>query len=213
MENEKRGRFKWQMLELPDGITTSSGNWYHITSEGIKNYLPGLLQKHSLEKIIREADAWLKSGDILSLMLYFILTLLAVNPYLAALVSIVFFVFWFFNTGAFVMVSLGPVIKVIQSDAFVYTVSGVVLIYFSFTGLEAMWVGAGMLFLFKVGLLRLGIKYVLAKQSNLKTQMPDRILNMLLIRYGLKEGVLTGSVKEMEEELLRVINYHRKNKK
>ncbi|MEX0721136.1 MAG: hypothetical protein WD059_10740 [Balneolaceae bacterium] len=213
MEDKKPGKYKWQMLELPDGITTSDGNWYHITTKGVKDYLPGLLNKYPLDKIIREADAWLKSADVLSLMLFYVLALLSINAYLSALISIAFFMFWYFNTSALVMASLGSLIRILQSDAFVYTISAIVLIYFSFNDLEAMWVGAGLLFLFKVGLLRLGLKYVVTVKPGIKTQMPDRVLNMLLIRYGMKEGVLTGSVKEMEEEFIKVVNYHKTKKK
>ena len=80
MENFKRGRFEWQMLELPDGITTSNGNWYHITREGIEEYVPGLLKEKPLELIIEEADAWMKSSDGLALMLFFVLVYMSVNP-------------------------------------------------------------------------------------------------------------------------------------
>lgn len=208
----QRGKFKWQLLELPDGITTSNGNWYHITSEGINDYLPGLLKKYSLEKIIREADAWLRSADILALLLFYLLAILNINPFLSATVAVFFYLFWFFNTSAFVNAGISPFIRLIQSDAFIYSVSGIVLIYLSYVDLIAMWVGAGLLFLFKVGLLRLAINFVVSKKPDSNTQMPDRILNMLLIRYGMKEGILTGNIKEMQDEFIRVINYHKTKK-
>ena len=90
MENFQRGRNEWQMLELPDGITTSEGNWYHITRDGIENYVPGLLKEFPLERIIREADAWVKSSDGLALMLYFFLVYAMVNPLIATGISLLY---------------------------------------------------------------------------------------------------------------------------
>jgi hypothetical protein len=224
MENFKRGRFEWQMLELPDGITTSNGNWYHITRDGIEEYLPGLLKKKPLEYIIEEADAWVKSSDGLALMLYFILIYISVNPLIATVISLVFFLLWYFNTSVFVNVTATPIAKILNKDGVVYTVSGLCLIGITIDEITlglgitiefvALWYGLILFFLFKVGLLDLAIKFTGTKFFE-KPSVPkqDRILNMLLIRYGMKYGILTGKVSEMENELIRVANYHKKKKK
>ncbi|GAB5409479.1 MAG: hypothetical protein BalsKO_18440 [Balneolaceae bacterium] len=223
MNSRKVGEFKWQMIELPDGITTSNGNWYHITSEKIERYTPGLLKRYSIERIIKEADAWVKSADGLSLLLFFVLAYLSVTPWLAAVLSIVFFFVWYFNTSAFLNLASSPVVKLITTDGFVYTVTGALLIGIAFTdslvslGLSvefnALWYGLILFFLFKVGLLRLLIKFVQSRSPKPNVEMPDRILNMLLIRYGMKEGILTGKINEMQDRLLEVANYHKKRKK
>lgn len=224
MENFKRGRNEWQMLELPRGITTSEGNWYHITREGVEKYVPGLLKEYPLEKIIEEADAWVKSSDGLSLMLYFILVYATVNPLIATGISLVFYFAWFFNTSVFVNVTSTPIVKVLNKDGFVYTISAIFLIGISVNDaisglglsvdLSAVWYGLGLFFLYKVGLLRMLVNFLISKLAG-KRSVPkqDRILNMLLIRYGMKEGNLTGKVQEMEKELIRVTNYHKTKKK
>ena len=216
MSARKVGEFKWQMMELPDGITTSNGNWYHITSEQIEKYTPGLLKRYPIEKIIKEADAWVKSADGLSLFLYFILVYLSVAPWLAAFISIVFFLIWYFNTSAFLNIASSPLVKLVTMDGFVYTVTGVLLesltIYGISVGFNALWFGLGLFFLFKVGLLRLLVKFVQSKSSKPTVEMQDRILNMLLIRYGMKSGILTGRINEMQDRLLEVANYHKTKK-
>ena len=224
MENFKRGRFEWQMLELPDGITTSNGNWYHTTREGIEKYVPGLLKKRPLEYIIQEADAWVKSSDGLSLMLYFILVYASVGPLLATVISLIFYFFWYFNTGVFVNVTATPIAKIFTKDGVVYTISALCLIGITMQEMisgfgisiefSALWYGLVLFFLYKVGLLNMAIQYIRAKFFG-KPNVPkeDRILNMLLIRYGMKYGILTGKVEEMEKELIRVANYHKKKKK
>lgn len=223
MSARKVGEFKWQMMELPDGITTSDGNWYHITSEQIEKYTPGLLKRYTLERIIKEADAWVKSADGLSLLVFFLLTYLSVAPWLAALLSIVFFVIWFFNTGAFLSVAASPVVKLITTDGFVYMVSAVLLMGIAFNEViasygvsvqfNALWFGLILFFLFKVGLLRLLIRFVQSKRGKSNIEIQDRILNMLLIRYGMKSGILTGNVSEMENRLIEIVNYHKTRKK
>lgn len=224
MENFKRGRFEWQMLELPDGITTTNGNWYHITREGIEEYVPGLLKKRPLEYIIKEADAWVKSSDGLALMLFFILVYISVDPLISTIVSLVFYFFWYFNSSVFVSISATPIAKVLTMDGVVYTVSAILLIGITVNDLiagmgisvefSALWYGIALFFLFKVGLLRLAVQYIRGKFFG-KPKVPkqDRILNMLLIRYGMKYGVLTGKVEDMEKELIRMANYHKEKKK
>ena len=223
MSNKFAAAGKWQMMELPDGITTSEGNWYHITTQQIEKYVPGLLKKRPLEWIIKEADAWSKSADGLSLFLFFILAYLSVAPWLASLISIGFFLFWFVNTSAFVMLAASPIVRLVTNDGFVYLLSATLLIGMTFTELlsglglavnfEAVWFGLALFFLFKVGLLRLLVKFIQSKSSKKGVEMPDRILNMLLIRYGMKTGTLTKSVKQMENDLIDLANYHKTRKK
>lgn len=224
MDNFKRGRFKWEMLELPDGITTTSGNWYHITREGIEEYVPGLLKKQPLERIIKEADAWVRSSDGVALMLFFILAYFSVKPLVAAIISLAFYFFWYFNPSFFVSATAAPIAKTLNSDGFVYTVSAIFLIGISLKdivsgiGLDiefsALWYGILLFFLYKVGLLRLAIQYVRMKFfGHPEIPKEDRILNMLLIRYGMKFGILTGKVEQMEKDLIHIVNYHKQKKK
>ena len=223
MSARKVGEFKWQMMELSDGITTSNGNWYHITSKKIEEYTPGLLKKYPLERIIKEADAWVKSADGLSLLLFFLLVYLSVTPWIAALTSILFFLIWYFNTSAFLVLAASPVIKLITTDGFAYVASSVLLMGIAFNELisaygiyvdfSALWIGIILFFLFKVGLLRLLIRFIQSKSSKTNIEIQDRILNMLLIRYGMKSGILTGKVNEMQDRLIDIANYHKTRKK
>lgn len=224
MENFKRGRNEWQMLELPDGITTSEGNWYHITKEGIEKYVPGLLKEYSLERIIEEADAWINSSNGLALMLYFILVYASLNPMVATVISLVFYFVWYFNTSVFVNVTATPITKILNKDGFIYTLSAIFLIGMTFNDaisdygitieFSAVWYGLGLFFLYKVGLLNMLVKFLISKlRASKSVTREDRVLNMLLIRYGMKAGAMTGKVEEMEKDLIRVANYHKTKKK
>lgn len=200
------------MLELPDGITTSDGNWYHITTIETEKYIPGILKKYRLERIVQDADAWLKFPDIFALLFYTALVLLAVNPLVSAIAALFLYLILYFNTSAIALPAFSPVVRLFHSDGLTYIFLGVFLIYFSFFNVTAMWIGAALVFLLKVGLLRMALKYMASKISSI-TPMADRVLNMLLIRLGMREGLLSSSVEAMEKQLLQQVNQIKKKKK
>lgn len=202
------------MVELPDGITTSNGNWYHTTSKHIQAYIPGLLKKHSLEKIIKSADYWVSSANGFALILYLILALMGIDAVVSGTISIVFFLFWHFNTGAFVTPLLNQIVRLFNFDGFLYVASAGILIYLSMQGEQtAMWVGLLLFFLFKVGLLKIFLKWISSKKKDTKVERQDRILNMLLVRYGIKEGMYSGNIQSMQDSLFKTIHYHKTKKK
>ncbi len=202
------------MVELPDGITTSNGNWYHTTSEAIQQYIPGLLKKHEIGKIIKNADHWVGSSNGLSLILYLVLVLLGVDAFLSAGIALLFFLFWYYNTSAFVTPVLNAVARLFHFDGFLYIATAASLIYLSMQGgLTATWVGLGLFFLFKVGLLKMLLTWLSSKRSAQKAARQDRILNMLLLRYGIKEGLYSGNIQSMQDTLFETVNYHKTRKK
>ncbi|WP_018127870.1 hypothetical protein [Balneola vulgaris] len=205
-------KYEWNMMELQDGITTSSGNWYHTNSKQINNYIPGLLKKFKVEDIIKNADHWVASANGFSLVVYLILALLGVNPYLSGIISLLFFVMWYRNTSAFAYPGLNSLARLLNFDGFIYVISGASLIWLGMSGAYvATWIGLVMFFLFKVGLLQLGMKW-LDKKSD-KAERQDKILNMLLIRYGMKEGLMSGKIEDMQKSLINTVNYHKTRKK
>ena len=212
--SRKAGKFEWNMVELPDGITTSNGNWYYTTSQNIEKYIPGLLKKHDLERIIKRADHWVSSPNGASLMLYLTMILLGVDALLSGAISLVTFMILYFNTSAIVTPLLNPLAQLFDFDGFLYVAAAASLIYVSMQGEQtAMWIGLFLFFLFKVGLLKMLIKWIQSKKSSAKASREDRILNMLLIRYGMKEGLYSGNIKDMQDYLLKTVNYHKTRKK
>lgn len=219
MFSSNNERQKWQMMELPDGISTSEGNWYHITDKQIRSYIPGLLDRYPLKTIIKEADVWVRSADGLSLFLFFVLVYLTVDPLIAAVCSVVFFFIWFYNTSAFVFISATPLVKALTNDGFVYVGSAILMMGIAFNGslfsleldlsFTALWYAIALFFLLKVGLLRLLIRLFQARTARPAYMMSDRILNMLLIRYAMKTGKLPENIEKMEDELIRIANYHK----
>jgi len=223
MMARKTGSGKWQMMDMPNGITTTNGSWYNITSQQVEEYIPDLEKEISLETIVKQADAWVLCADSLSLLLFFGLAYLAVNPLTAFAVAIVCYFLLYFNTSALVGVSLSKLMLIFANDGFLYGLSALLLIGISLNStvlsslslnldLSAVWYGITLVFMFKVGLLRLLLRFIHTKFSKQKIDRQDRILNMLLIRYGMHFGLLTKAVDEMQDELIRLQNYHKMRK-
>ena len=51
------------------------------------------------------------------------------------------------------------------------------------------------------------------KTNKNKAPRQDRILNMLLVRYGIKEGLYSGNIQNMQDSLFKTINYHKTRNK
>lgn len=201
------------MLEMEIGITTSRGNWYRITREGINKYVPGLLDEVSLEKIIKTADDWLESGNGLALVLYFVLSLSGIDPYVSAAIGLVFYQICYWNVTAISFLFLNPLIRILNNDGVLYVSAGLVFFYFSYTSqFTALWIGVVLFFLLKVRILGLITDWLSDNFIISKVPRTDRLLNMILIRYGMKEGMLTGDIQEKQDELLRIANYHKQRK-
>lgn len=216
MGNENARKYEWQMMEMPNGISTSKGNWYSISREGIEKYIPGLLDKVELETIVRNADEWNDSANALALILYLALPFTGLDAALSFLVSLVFFVIWYLNTAAFASVGLSKLIRILNSDGLLYIISASVFIYFAWQQQYiTLWLGVVLFFLYKVGLLNLILKLYASKKDDDGTDASrtDRVLNMLLIRYGMKEGMMPDKVQQMQDQLLKTANYHKTQKK
>jgi hypothetical protein len=205
MTYERRSDPSQHFVETPLGIVSTSRNWYHTTREAINDFIPGLLKKKSLEEIIIEAEAWVKSPDSTSLLIYLGLSLL-LPGWLCAVLALAWFAFWYLNKSAFVKPALSKVFKVLNSDGTMMISSLIVL---SYLGIEDQYLsvtlGIALYILFKVGLLRL-----LAQRwwdgAGDGLPLNDRVLKMLLLRYGKKFDLQVPQVEKMEQEIVELMN-------
>lgn len=222
MTNQKR-KTKWELVELPGGFRTSFGHWYTITREGIESYVPGLLKKYSLEHLARVADDWLRSREQFPVLFFMILVYSPLAESLSLVLGIIFYVFWRTQLTAFIYPWGHPAIRWLCEDALLYLAFIGGLVYDSFApeawlkmALSTIEITALIVsFLFiKTGLISMAIQALYGRFRNKHTTaMTDRVFNMVLIRYGYKEGLLTGNLKAMQDEFIRVANYHKTRKK
>lgn len=222
MTNQKR-KTKWELVELPGGFRTSFGHWYTITREGIESYVPGLLKKYSLEHLARVADDWLRSREQFPVLFFMILVYSPLTESLSLVLGVFFYVFWRSQLSAFIYPWGHPAIRWVCEDALLYLAFIGGLVYdliapetwleLALSTLEITALIISFLCI-KTGLVSMAIQALYGRFRNENTTaMTDRVFNMVLIRYGYKEGLLTGNLKAMQDEFIRVVNYHKTRKK
>ncbi len=72
-------------VQMPFGIFTAAGVWYHTTREDIEEFVNGLLDVIPLERLIEGADVWMRASQILTLCLFPFLLLLFPTTFAAVL--------------------------------------------------------------------------------------------------------------------------------
>lgn len=211
MQKGKFSKSKAFYIETGMGIVTRTGNWFHTTSEQIHAFAPGLLEKVSLEKLIKEAEAWVRSASSLSLILLYVL-LFFVNPLLAAGTALAFHWLWYHYKSGFIIRGSGAFLRFLNSDGFLFVVA-----FFSLTvlGMQGHYFAAviGILFFFlmKPGLVRKGWDKLGKSKSGLT--LNDRVLKMIIIKYAMYEDMAPSSIEQMEERFKDLAMNRKKRKK
>lgn len=205
---------KISILESPVSTISSAGHWFFATRETVEEYVPGILEKYSFESLIHKSILWIDSSDSLAMLLYFLLTFL-INPWVAAILTVAFHLWWYFNKSAFVSLSVLPVLKVLHHEFVQLLIAGVLL---SLMGMEGMYLelffGIVFFFLFKIGLLRRLWDQFDKQKATEKLPLNDRVLKMLLVRYSIKENIAPQEVQRLEKHVQdAVINFNSKKKK
>ncbi|MGD8426767.1 MAG: hypothetical protein PVH63_04000 [Balneolaceae bacterium] len=186
-------------LETQMGIITRYGDWFHTTSKHIEEFVPGLLDKRSLDELVEEANAWVRSADSLAMTILLVL-LLFVHPILAATITVAFHFFWYRSKSAFVTIYLGKLLKLLNTDGYLLVTS---LVIISALGMGGQYLAAviGLLFFFvmKLGLLkRLWDK--IDKGVEKELTLNDRVFKMILLKYGMYYNLAPAEVQKMESK-------------
>lgn len=198
-------------LETQLGIVTRTGDWFHTTSDQIEKFVPGLLDKRSLDKLVEEAVAWVRSADSLALTILLVL-LLVIHPILAAAIALAFHFFWYRSKSAFVTIYLGKVLKFMNTDGYLLITS---LVIISAVGMNGQYLAAGVglvfFFLMKLGLLkRLWDKIDEGTQK--KLTLNDRVFKMILVKYGMHYNIISDEIQRMEDKFVELASSRKKGK-
>lgn len=210
MKNSRR-RSDSLFLETQLGIVTRTGDWFHTNRKHIKEFVPGLLKERTLQQLVEEAIAWVRSADSLALTLLLGL-LFVIHPVFAAVIAIAFHFFWYRTKSSFVTVYLGKLLKLLNTDGYLLVSSLVVL---SFMGMDGRYlsVGIGLLFFFlmKLGLLKM-LWDKLEQDDPEGLSLNDRVFKMILVKYAMHFGKSPNQVKDMEETFVELATSQRGKK-
>lgn len=198
-------------LETQLGIVTRTGDWFHTTTDQIKEFVPGLLEERPLDKLVEEAIAWVRSADSLALTILLVL-LLVIHPIFAAVIAITFHFFWYRSKSAFVTVYLGKVLKLMNTDGYLLMTS---LVIISAVGMNGQYLAAGIglvfFFLMKLGLLkRLWDK--IDEGVEKKLSLNDRVFKMILVKYGMHYNLAPSKVEQMEDKFVELATSRKEGK-
>lgn len=187
-------------METQLGIVTRSGEWFHTTSEHIREFVPGLLKVIPLEILIKDARAWVRSADSLSLTLLLGM-LFYINPWLAALATLAFHWLWYNYKSAVANRWAGKLFALMNTDGYQVVIALVALSLFGMWGnYQALSIGIGFFFLFRLGLLNKLWNKLTAQET---LTLNDRMLKMLIVKYAIYENVAPAEVQNMEEQFKR----------
>jgi len=189
------------VFESGSTTVTSGGHWFHANREMVEEFVPGLLKEVRYERLVLDAVTWIESTDSLAMLLFFVLVFLLPAPY-AALLTILFYVSWYYGKSAFVSLLLTPLLKLVNMDLLQIGVAALAL---TFLGIGGNYSGFlfGILFFFlcKVGLLRLLLYRIGADRPGDSLPLNDRVLKMILIRHSIREDLIPPQVERMEKQI------------
>lgn len=190
-------------LETQLGIVTRTGDWFHTTSEQIKKFVPGLLEERSLDQLVEEAIAWVRSADSLALTILLVL-ILFIHPVLAGTIAIAFHFFWYRSKSAFVTIYLGKLLKLMNTDGYLLITTLVVI---SAVGMNGQYLAAGIglvfFFLMKLGLLKM-LWDKIDEGVEKKLSLNDRVFKMILVKYSMHYNLSPGEVDQMEDKFVEL---------
>lgn len=214
MQNKEEGS-SFKIMETELGILAPAGHFYFINREQIEEYTPGLLAKVSLEQILKSAQAWLHSNAMIALLIFTVCTFTSVHVAISVAAALAGYAFWYFRKNVFIHPSTTWLAQLMSSNILVYLGAGVL---FSYLGMNELYTpltaGLILFFLVKPPIFKYALATIRAKRSgNNFVSEEDSVLNTILIRYALAQGITTQSVQEMEDRLFELIHYNRTRKK
>ena len=192
-------------IETPRGIFTSAGNWFHITSPALEKYAPGLIEIHSLEKMIKQSEVWIRSADNIGIIL-FMLMLYTWGLFPALLLTLFFVPLWHINKSSAVSIPLTRLLSVIDKEIVVVIVAMLVLSYMGITGeYLSVFLGIALFCVLKFGWLRFAVEWIFGKLLRGTLLLNDRVLKMIILKYAIRENIPVKEVDSMEKEILSLI--------
>ncbi len=193
-------------IETPRGIFTSAGNWFHITTEALEKYAPGLLKKHSLEKLVKKSEVWIRSADNIGITLFMML-LYFQGLFPALLITFFFVPLWHINKSSVISLWLTGVLTVIDKEIIVVLVSLLVLSWMGITEQHlSVFLGIAVFCVLKFGWFRFLVEWIYGKLIKGTLLLNDRVLKMMILKYAIKENIPVKEVDAMEKEILSLIS-------
>ena len=201
MFNRRETRSDNVFVELPTGIFTASGVWFHTSEASLREFALEVVELIGLEKLLDDAIVWTRSSDAVA-ALTFIASLEALGPVAAVLIGLLSFYFWYTFIPVLVSPMFTPVMRVLGSVAFQGLVYIVVLSLIANAGNPiASIVGLGWFLSLRWGLIAKGVVALSKKIGEAELPKPDAVLRSLIIRYAIGRKITLASTESFENRI------------
>jgi len=197
-------------VELPNGIFTAEGVWFHTSKSLLEEFAPGVLEVRPLRALLSDATIWLNlpvTATAWLLPMY----LLVNEPAFAGLAALITWIFLSVLAPFVVFPSLVRVVRLLSYPIGQGLFYVIMLSYFA-AGNEFGAVGTGIA---GFVLLRWGLvdRLLLPLVRRLPTPGPDlprsdQVLRNLVVRNAMRFGVDVPEINRMEQRILEIWNRH-----
>ncbi|BBM68760.1 hypothetical protein [Rhodothermus marinus] len=192
-------------VDTPRGLFTAAGHWFRTTEALLQAYAGPLLEKEPLDRLLRQADAWLALPSLL--MLWPLLPLLwGGGPAVAVGVALALYLLGHLLLPLLILRPLTPILTLLanpwlQGAAYV---AGLTALAWS-GRLPAVWMGLAGFVLVRWGLLDRLLRPLLDRlhAALYPLPLPDQVLRTLILRAALAHRVALPELQAMEQEVLR----------
>jgi len=193
-------------VELPTGIFTADGVWYHTTEEALREYADAVVERVGVAALLSRAGSWFRSADAISTTALAVL-LLMMPPMPAVLATLVLYLLWDLYSPQFVFIPLVRLLSVL-SLAGVQGVLYVLIVSWLGAGGQVISATVGLVgfILFRWGLIRKALSPVSDKLAGSHNSLPkqDRILRTLILRYAISMRLTLPSTAAYENRIFEI---------
>ncbi|MCH8568655.1 MAG: hypothetical protein LAT67_10340 [Balneolales bacterium] len=203
--SSKANTEKITYLDTPLGIITPQGHQFRTNEAMLAKYAGPLFEIHPVSDLVEKSVSWIESTDGAGIILT-LATFLLMPLYVAIPLTITLAFLWHLYTPLMTMPSATGLIRIIKHDLFLFAAAVAPLSWFGMSGLYGH-LAAGMILIlgFKFGWIRGLFSKLTEARSNDKPGRNDRILNMLIIRFSIREKVSLDNLRKMENDIMAAI--------
>jgi hypothetical protein len=193
-------------VELPTGIFTADGIWFHTTESALREFAEPVVEDVGLGPLLIGAGTWYRSADTAAAIALAVLLLLVPAP-LALLLTVVLYLLWSAQAPTFVFIPLVRLFSTL-SKAGIQGVLYVVVVSWLGMGGEYVGVAIGLagFVLLRWGLARKALTRDRGLEPMSGTQLPrqDRILRNLVLRHAFRLHVTLPSTAAYENRIIEI---------
>jgi hypothetical protein len=204
---------KDDFIEMPNGIFTARGEWFHITKDSIENNIPGFFDEFSLSEIVKKAHVWVDSSRQITTIVTMVLAFF-IDAWLALGLGLLFYFFWEKNKSAFtgkwstklMWLFTREVIPVLLAVAAISNLGNQEL-YFRMAALFVFFLGL------RFGLLKKLSRKLFEKEDSKSLSLNDRLILMLTTKLAIAEKLTVPGIRGMEEQVFSIVTRQKKKGK